>query len=112
MFGVTQVVDTVTTRDNSFARFAVAVLEPELILKKMDVIIGNHFFELKFEVEPFDPNLGVRSLRDDMTHKEDDKGNDGDGDLQMKEVDDRVSQPSQASLGANQKQGWVYEQKR
>jgi hypothetical protein len=25
----------------------------------MDVIIGNRFFELKFEVEPFVPNSGI-----------------------------------------------------
>ena len=59
MFGVTQEVDMVMTRANKFGRFAVAVLKPELIPKKMDVIIGNHFLELLFEVEHFDPNIGV-----------------------------------------------------
>ena len=53
LFGVTQDVDMVTTRASSFGRFAVAVLEPEAIPTKLDVIIGNRYFQLIFEVEPF-----------------------------------------------------------
>jgi hypothetical protein len=43
----------VTTRANNFGRFAVAVLEPDAILTKLDVIIGNRYFQLTFAVEPF-----------------------------------------------------------
>ena len=43
MFGVTQDVDMEMTWANKFGRFVVAVLEPELIPTKMDVIIGNRF---------------------------------------------------------------------
>jgi len=44
LFGVTQDVDMVTTRASSFGRFAVAVLDPEAIPTKLDVIIGNRYF--------------------------------------------------------------------
>jgi hypothetical protein len=42
-FCVTQDVDMVITRASSFGRFAVAVLEPEAIPTKLDVIIGNRY---------------------------------------------------------------------
>jgi hypothetical protein len=44
LFGVTQDVDMVTSRASSFGRFAVAVLEPEAIPTKLDIIIGNQYF--------------------------------------------------------------------
>ena len=44
LFGVTQDVDMVTTRASSFGRFVVAVLDPEAIPIKLDVIIGNRYF--------------------------------------------------------------------
>ena len=62
LFGVTQDVDMVTTRASSFGRFAVAVLEPEAIPTKLDVIIGNRYFQLIFEVEPFLPNIRLQSI--------------------------------------------------
>src|SRR6266498_5897241 len=91
MFGVTQEVDMVMTCANKFGRFAVAVLEPELIPKKMDVIIGNRFFELVFEVEAFDPNVGVRNMRD-ITNVRSDAG--GDEDMGVKEADVRTAHSS------------------
>lgn len=51
LLGATQLVDTKTTRKNEFGRFFVAVLNPKLIPKMIDVVIGDHYFELKFEVE-------------------------------------------------------------
>src|SRR6266508_3729206 len=92
MFGVTQDVDMVVTQDvdmlmtrtNKFGRFAAAVMEPELIPTKMDVIIGNLFFELLFEVESFDPNLGVRSLWDVDDTKGHDTKTDGSEGIPMK----------------------------
>ena len=48
LFGVTQEVDMVTTRASRFGRFAVALLEPEAIPTKLDVIIGNRYFQLIF----------------------------------------------------------------
>ena len=51
LLGATQLVDTKPTRKNEFGRFFVAVLNPKLIPKMIDVVIGDHYFELKFEVE-------------------------------------------------------------
>ena len=48
LFGVTQDMDMVTTRASNFGRFAVAVLEPEAIPTKLDVMIGNRYFQLIF----------------------------------------------------------------
>jgi hypothetical protein len=54
LFGVTQDVDMVTTR--------AAVLEPEAIPTKLDVIIGNRYFQMIFEVEPYVPNIGLWNI--------------------------------------------------
>jgi hypothetical protein len=58
MLGSTQMVDMETTRKNNFGRVLVAVLNPSLIPKELDVVIGDHYFELEFEVEKwgFDEN--------------------------------------------------------
>jgi hypothetical protein len=51
MLGSTQIVDMETTRKSDFGRVLVAVLNPGLILTQLDVVIGDHYFELEFEVE-------------------------------------------------------------
>jgi hypothetical protein len=58
MLGSTQIVDMETTRKNNFGRVLVAVLNPSLIPKELDVVIADHYFELQFEVEKwgFDEN--------------------------------------------------------
>ena len=58
MLGSTQVVDMETTRKNDFGRIMVAVLNPLLIPARLDVVIGDHYFEQEFEVEKkgFDEN--------------------------------------------------------
>ncbi|CAO2038762.1 unnamed protein product [Urochloa humidicola] len=56
MFGATQKVDMITTRKNKFGRFKVAVLNPTIVPNKMDCVIGTRFFELRFVIEPFNPN--------------------------------------------------------
>jgi hypothetical protein len=40
-----------TTRKNEFGRILVVVLDPKLIPRKLDVVIGDHYFDLEFEVE-------------------------------------------------------------
>ena len=40
-----------TTRKNEFGRILVAVLDPKLIPRMLDVVIGDHYFDLEFEVE-------------------------------------------------------------
>ncbi|CAO2173343.1 unnamed protein product [Urochloa humidicola] len=58
LLGSTQMVDMETTRKNKFGRILVAVLDPKLLPSKLDVVIGDHYFELKFKIEPvgFDDN--------------------------------------------------------
>jgi hypothetical protein len=58
MLGSTQIVDMETTRKSDFGRVLVAVLNPGLIPTQLDVVIGNHYVELEFEVEKrgFDEN--------------------------------------------------------
>lgn len=55
MLGSTQTVDMEMTRKNDFGRIFIAVLNPLLIPPHLDVVIGDHYFELKFKVE----RLGV-----------------------------------------------------
>jgi len=40
-----------TTRKNDFGRIQVAVLNPIHIPAHLDIVIGDHYFELEFEVE-------------------------------------------------------------
>ena len=58
LLGSTQIVDMESTRKNNFGRILVAVLDPTLIPPELDVVIGDHYFELEFEVEKmgFDEN--------------------------------------------------------
>ena len=86
LFGVTQDVDMVTIRANSFGRFAVAVLEPQAIPTKLDVIIGNRFFQLIFEVEPYLPNIGPRSIWNTQNGGNEDHGNGAAKDTEMRET--------------------------
>lgn len=51
MLGSTQTDDMEETRKNDFGRIYVAVLNPGLIPARLDVVIGDHYFELEFEVE-------------------------------------------------------------
>lgn len=41
------------TRKNDFGRVLVGVLNLALIPANLDVVIGDHYFELEFEVEKF-----------------------------------------------------------
>lgn len=51
MLGSTQTVDMEVTRQNDFGRIQIAVLNPLLIPSHLDVVIGDHYFELEFDVE-------------------------------------------------------------
>jgi hypothetical protein len=53
MFGATQKVDMVTTRESKFGRFKVVVLNPTIVPTKINCVIGTRFFELQFEIESF-----------------------------------------------------------
>jgi len=58
LLGSTQSVDMETTRKSDFGRVLVAMLDPKLIPRTLDVVIGDHYFDLVFEVERkgFDEN--------------------------------------------------------
>jgi hypothetical protein len=99
LFGVTQEVDMITTRASNFGRFAVAVLEPEAIPKKLDVIIGNRYFQLTFEVEPFSPNIGLWNRTCTQGKGIKDHGLGTAKDTEMKEADNTAfSFPSEANM--------------
>jgi hypothetical protein len=51
MLGSTQIADMETTSKNNFGRVLVVVLNLSLIPEQLDVVIGDHYFELDFEVE-------------------------------------------------------------
>jgi hypothetical protein len=50
MLRSTQTVDMETTRKDNFGRVQEAVLNPILIPEQLDVVIGDHYFEVEFEV--------------------------------------------------------------
>jgi hypothetical protein len=76
----------VTTRASNFGRFALAVLEPETIPTKLDAIIGNRYFQLIFEVEPYLPNIGLQNIWNIQNDGNEDHGNGAVKDTEMKET--------------------------
>jgi hypothetical protein len=62
------------------------VLEPAAIPTKLDIIIGNRFFQLVFEVEPFPPNMGLKNLWNLNKDGNEDQGNRTTKDTKMKEA--------------------------
>lgn len=76
LLGATQMVDMKTTRKNDFGRIFIAVLDPKIIPRNIDVVIGDHYFELRFEVEKkgFDDNGDEVEFH---FEKEDGDGDDG-----------------------------------
>ena len=84
MFGSTQMVDMVTTWKNDFGRILVAVLDPWLIPSIMDVVIGDHYFELKIEKE----KVGFDENGDEVELDFGNSGEDGEGENESEsEVD-------------------------
>jgi hypothetical protein len=50
MLGATQYVDMITTRKIKFGRFQIAVLNPNIVLTRMDVVIGAQFLSLNLKL--------------------------------------------------------------
>lgn len=73
LLGATQTMDMKMTRKNDFGRIFVAVLNPRIIPKNLDVVIGDHFFELEIEVE----KMGFDENGKEVEIEQDDR--DGDG---------------------------------
>jgi len=82
MLGSTQTVDMETTRKNEFGRIQVAVLNPMLIPAHLDVVIGDHYFELEFEVE----RLGLDENGEEMEVAW--RGGEGGGDEEEEEMEE------------------------
>jgi hypothetical protein len=51
------------------------VLNPNIILTRLDVVIGARFFELEFEIERYEPTLGAASFLKRSGYEGDDKAN-------------------------------------
>lgn len=81
-----------TTRKNDFGRILVAVLDPKLIPRMLDVVIGDHYFDLVFEVEKkgFDENGDEVDIIWD--------GGEGEGDGEGKGEEKEPGADSEASL--------------
>lgn len=84
MLGSTQTVDMETTHKNNFGRILVAVLDPMLLPPKLDVVIGDHYFELKFEVEP----VGFDDKGDEVHFNFENGNNDGNPNMEVDEDND------------------------
>ncbi|KAG2609328.1 hypothetical protein PVAP13_4KG031716 [Panicum virgatum] len=87
MLGSTQTVDMETTRKNEFGRIQVAVLNPMLIQAHLDVVIGDHYFELEFEVE----RLGLDENGEEMevAWRGGEGGGDEEEEMEENPTDDR-----------------------
>jgi hypothetical protein len=75
MFGAAQRVDLITTWKNKFGRFQIAVLNPNIIPTRMDVVIGAQFFELEFEIERYEPTPRAATFLKRSCDERDDKAN-------------------------------------
>ncbi|CAO2148538.1 unnamed protein product [Urochloa humidicola] len=85
MFGATQKVDMITTRKSKFGRFKVVVLNPTIVPTKMDCVIGTRFFELRFVIEPFNPNSEQNKAQGHDGKNGDDNGK-SNGDTEMEDA--------------------------
>ena len=75
----------VTTRASRLGRFTVPMLEPVAIPTKLDVIIGNRYFQLIFQVEPYLPNIGLQSIWSTQDDGNGDHANGAAKDTEMRE---------------------------
>ena len=76
------------------------MLEPEAIPTKLDAIIGNRYFQLIFEVEPYLPNIGLRRIWNTQNDGNEDHGNGATQDTEMRETQNNGdTNISDASVG-------------
>ncbi|KAF0929547.1 hypothetical protein E2562_021773 [Oryza meyeriana var. granulata] len=99
-----------TTRQSNYGRIFVAFLNPKLIPKSLDVVIGDHYFELNFEVDKmgFDENgnevkmeLGKGDGDDNGEEEQDDERRDGRGSKRAKNDDMAVDGKGNGALQEN-----------
>lgn len=85
-------------RKNKFGRFKVVVLNPSFVPKKMDVVIGTRYMDLKFEIEPFESN--VEAPQQGVDKEGDDNGND-DMNEDFDDKQDHSKKQGQGNIASN-----------
>jgi hypothetical protein len=93
MLGSTQIVDMETTRKSDFVRILVGVHNPSLIPEHLDVVIGDHYFELDSEVEKMGIDENGEEAEFDWLRGRDGEGREGsfeDGQAREEEGLERV----------------------
>ena len=83
MLGSTQTVDMETMRKSDFGRVFVAILNPKLILASLDVVIGDHYFELGFEVKKIGVDENGEEAVFEWSEEEDNEGKGEKGDREF-----------------------------
>ncbi|WVZ54678.1 hypothetical protein U9M48_005442 [Paspalum notatum var. saurae] len=78
MLGSTQTVDMEMTRKNDFGRICIAVLKPKLLPSHLGVVIGDHFFKLRFEVEKIGVDENGDEVELDISFSEKEEIKEGD----------------------------------
>lgn len=91
-------VDMETTRKSDYGRIMVAVLNPMLIPARLDVVIGDHYFELEFEVK----KLGINENGEEV-EVEWKGGGGGGGEDEEEEEKEEEKNESAASTGRDTK---------
>ncbi|KAJ1297426.1 hypothetical protein BS78_01G375300, partial [Paspalum vaginatum] len=100
MLGSTQSVDMEMTRKNNFGRIFITVLNPRLIPTHLYVVIGDHYFELSFEVE----KIGIDEYGDEVEldlSNSDDEGNKEEEEDLMDELEPEPSRELKRSKNSN-----------
>jgi hypothetical protein len=75
LFGKTLDVDMAFTRQHDVLQIRIACLDPSFISAKMDVLINDEFYKLRFEVEGAPPGEDHEMVMEDVPDQNDDNGN-------------------------------------
>ncbi|CAO2148657.1 unnamed protein product [Urochloa humidicola] len=107
ILGSTQTVDMETTRNNDFGRIFVAVLNPKLIPVHRDVVIGDHYFELRFEVE----KLGVNELGEEAEVHWNGDSEEGDRGAEEEDWSEQERSPKRKKDDRETEKGLVFDKR-
>ena len=91
LLGSTQTVDMEMTRKNNFGRICIAVLNPKLIPSQLKVVIGDHYFELRFEIENIGMNDSGDEIELDLFKSDDENDKEQEEDSPMDELNPKDS---------------------
>ena len=106
MLGSTQTLDMESTRKNDFGRIQVAVLNPMLIPSHMDVVIGDHYFELDFEVEKLGLDENGEEVEVDWNGGEDGGEGKGEEESEKDQTKDRDPKRQKKFKGVRTGRRW------